>query len=1024
MTRNSRELSQFASFIDIKDANQNIGLQTSMVFETGGVGIGSDVSGYLSEAQTRGAEDPLIVYNKSFFLDDVQIDGDLNVDGGSSGSVSGTGATFPGPVNIGGLTTTRDLVVTGVTTLARDTGMGRIYAGMEAVSVEFAADAMQSLRGGIGTYRPKNYGIGGITTSYFDDTTDIIQGALVIDANPKSTRAGVGTLGGTNEIALVSVGRAHFSGFGEPESQISPHFVVSTRSLFTEEMDIYGNLIVSRSGNAGNVQLQVLEAENEADEAVGIGSTGYAAAIYTDGGIEAKAYGRVGYALSVGEAIYVGGQLDPGSGELRDLDHKTQRVTSRFFGDVDFTGTEVSMGDSEGNGLQLQLSNARIDQLIPQNDGVENGIGTENSRWATIFARSADFGPTGTDSQVNMINLDVGLGATIGYLDVGGAGGGTDTEEVYFTVQPGKSILSNVEALSNNFVGITTIRGQLIVIGEEDVISEAYITTARRAQNVDVTRQDQTNSIDPEFYYPAMANDSITQNTVGAQMFVNPGFYLDTFSTSLYVHNNLNVLGTAINAAEDDPDLRFDLVNYGVRYLNVASSAEFIDIGQDNTTGMTTIRSNVTEVKRLQLSEDFIQASTGSTNITLHEDIKTEFVGYVQIGGTYIQVDSNVINIADQSQQCDLFTKGTDIIVGGQSVGVITFRNTITETGILRLRDNQITSDDDVIAIEVGTGSTYVQTTNELIVGGKKLLTGFGITNIEMVDDTKTIFYGDIMTKGNNIQSSDGQVAITLSDNQEQTSITGALRVETDHIRAGTGATNIFMNDVNFTRFVGAIQVDGNIIRSSDGQDNITLDSDSNTEFAGDIQVGTGTMRAGDGIIAIKMSEGTGDVGITSDLTCNSLFANGISGSLNVHDLDIRDNLITMGNIEDPLVKGSLIPPNVAAGNTGDVGILLARYDVGVNTHKYAGVFYDQSAGRIAIATDVSDTGDGEIGRDRTLRVNGLPSELEISNLLINLNSTLGLTTIFEAGTVDTGEEDDVDVLNIVNVEIDAGFYA
>ena len=1021
MTRNSRELSQFASFIDIKDANQNIGLQTSMVFETGGVGIGSDVSGYLSEAQTRGAEDPLIVYNKSFFLDNVQIDGDLNVDGGSSGSVSGTGATFPGPLNVGGLTTTRDLVVTGVATLGRDTGMGRVYIGMRAVNVEGSDDEMQSLRDGIGTYRPNNYGLGGREDVY--ETDDIVQATLVVDTSDQVTQSGVGTLTGKNELALFVRGRSHFTGITNPAESKNPNFVVTTPALFTEPIDVYSNLIVSKSGNSGNVQLQVLDSENEADESVGIGSTGYAAAIFTDGGIEAKAYGRVGYALSVGEAIYVGEQLDPGSGELRDLDHKVQRVTSRFFGDVDFTGTEVSMGDSEGNGLQLQLGNARIDQLIPQYDGVENGIGTENSRWNTIFARSADFGPTGTDSQVNMINLDVGLGATIGYLDVGGAGG-TDTEEVYFTVQPGKSILSNVEALSTNLVGITTIKGQLIVISDNNVISEAYITTARRAQNVDVTRQDQTNSINPEFYYPAMANDSITQNTVGAQMFVNPGFYLDTFSTSLYVHNNLNVLGTAINASEVDPDLRFDLVNYGVRYLNVASSAEFIDIGQDNTTGMTTIRSNVTEVKRLQLSEDFIQASVGTTNITLHEDIKTEFVGYVQIGGTYIQVDSNVINIADQSQQCDLFTKGTDIIVGGQSVGVITFRNTITETGILRLRENKITSDDDVIAIEVGTGSTYVQTTNELIVGGKKLLTGFGITNIEMVDDTKTILYGDLLIKGNNIQSSDGQVAITLSDNQEQTSITGALRVEKDHIRAGTGATNIFMNDTNFTRFVGAVQVDGNVIRSSDGQDNITLDSDSKTTVTGDLQVGTGTMRAGDGIIAIRMSDGTGDVGITSDLTCNSVFANGLNATLNVQDLDIRDNLITMGNIEDPLVQGSLIPPNVAAGNTGDVGILLARYDVGVNTHKYAGVFYDQSAGRIAIATDVSDPGDGANGRQRSLNINGLPSELEISNLFIKINNTLGIKTIFEAGTVDTGEEDDVDVLNIVNVEIDAGIYA
>ena len=1019
MTRNSRELSQFASFIDIKDANQNIGLQTSMVFETGGVGIGSDVSGYLSEAQTRGAEDPLIVYNKSFFLDNVQIDGDLNVDGGSSGSVSGTGATFPGPVNVGGLTTTKDLVVTGIATLGRDTGMGRVYIGMGAVNVEGADDEMQSLRDGIGTYRPKNYGLGGREDVY--ETDDIVQATLVVDSSDQVTQSGVGTLTGKNELALFVSGRSHFTGLTNPAESSNPNFVVTTPALFTEPIDVYNKVIISESGNADNsVRLEVLSSDNEADRDSGIGSLGYPAAIYTDGGIEAAAYGRIGYGLSVGEWIEVGQQL--GIATDPNADHKNIPVQSKFYGDVNFEGLTVAFGSSARE-LDLNLLEARIDGLIPQTNAVENGIGTENARWKGLFCQDADFGPPLSPSQVNMVNLDVGLGATMGFLDIGGAGADDDTE-VYLTVKPGRSELSDMTANDANFAGIVTVRGQLILNTPIDVVNEGYITTARRAQNVDVTKQDVNNSIDPEFYYPAMANAGISQTAQGAQMFVNPGFYLDTFSTSLYVHNNLNVLGTAINATEEEVDLRFDLVNYGITELNLASSAKFIDIGQDNTDGMTSIRSNVTEVKRLQLAEDFIQASTGSTNITLEADIKTQFAGFVQIGGTYIQVDSNVINIADQSQQCDLFTKGTDILVGGQGVGIITFRNTILESGFLRLRENVIYSDDDVTAIEVGSGGTFVQTSGKLIVGGKVIQTGFGITNITMVDDTKTIFEGDIAIKGNNIQSEDQQVAITLSNAQEQVSVTGALRVEGDHIRAGTGATNIFLNDTQFTRFAGAIQVDGNVIRSSDGQDNITLDSDVRTTVTGDLQVGTGTMRAGDGVIAIKMVEGTGDVGITSDLTANSLFINGLEARLNAQDLNIRDNLITLGLIEDPLNEGELIPPNVGLGNSGDVGFLLARYDVGLATHKYAGIFYDESAGRVAIRTDVQDAGGGEVGRDRKLQLNGTPSELEVSNLLVNINTTLGIKTIFEAGTVDTGEEDDVDVLNIVNVEIDAGIYA
>ena len=84
-------------------------------------------------------------------------------------------------------------------------------------------------------------------------------------------------------------------------------------------------------------------------------------------------------------------------------------------------------------------------------------------------------------------------------------------------------------------------------------------------------KQDVNNSTNPEFFYPAMANSGQNSQTdAGAQMFVNPGFYLDAFSTSLFVHNNLSVLGTAINASVENPDLRFDLVNYGVTELNFA----------------------------------------------------------------------------------------------------------------------------------------------------------------------------------------------------------------------------------------------------------------------------------------------------------------------------------------------------------------------------------------------------------------------------------------------------------------------
>ena len=1025
MTRNSRELSQFASFVEVRDANQNIGLTTSLVM-LGGVGIGSTVGDYLTERTSRGssADDSLINFNETYLLDDVYIEGNLNIDGGDSGAVTGFGATFP-KLNVGGLTTTRDLVVVGVTTLARDTGMGTVYIGQPSVPVQNAQGTAAGSNADIGIALT---GPGG--GAYADDASTA-HGLVVIDnvgaADPK-------------EVALYVAGRVHFNG-GDPlitdpinggEVGLGTEFVVVPSALFYDKVTVMEGVdIIQQPGIGLSATLRVFNPEFENDPGGAAGDDFGNPAIWTTGGAQ------VDCNLGVGKSAVIKGSLEVGS-EI-DYTNPTTASENTFLNNTAFRVPEfyvgIGSGDqrftdgsaaANGNRTSINFGTSTLTDLLPKiADGRPHaGIGSEGGRWENGYFHFLDIGPAGTDSQVNMVNLDVGLGATIAYLSVAGVGG-TDENEVYLDVGPGKASFANVDSAGYfNHVGVATINGFLNVIS--DAYNNAFVSTAFQANNVDLYKQDETNSTNPEFFYPAMGNSGQNQIDAGGQLFVNPGFYLDAFSTSLFVHNNLNVLGTAINASEESPDLRFDLLNYGVTELNIASQARYIDIGEGESAdgGFTSIRSNVTELTRLRLSQNDIQASTGDTAITLTDNTLVAIAGYVQIGGTYIKCDQNDINIADTSLRADLFKSATDIVIGGNDLGIATIRNNVTElTGFLRLKKNVIQADDGATAITVGTAGTFTATEGDLIVGGNDIQTGFGITNITMVDSSKTIFYGDIEVRGNEILSSDGSVNILMFDSQELTSFTGDIRVEGNNILAGTGDTNITMVANNNTIFAGPIQVNGDIIRASNGQDNILMDSDLKTTVTGDLQVGTGTMRAGDGTICIAMEGGTGDVGITSDLTANSVFFNGLEARLNVQDVNIRDNLLTLGLIEDPLNEGTLIPPNVSTGNTGDAGILMARYDVGLSTHKYAGIFYDQSAGRVAIRTDVNpDPGTGEVGRNRYVLPQGLPSEMELQNLYININNTLGLTTIFEAATVDSGEEVK-EVLNVVNVEIDAGFY-
>ena len=243
MTRNSRELSQFASFVEVRDANQNIGLTTSLVM-LGGVGIGSTVGDYLTERTSRGssADDSLINFNESYLLDDVYIEGRLNVDDGSTAAITGFGATFP-KLNVGGLTTTRDLVVTGVTTLSRDTGFGTVYIGQASVPVATADDGP----GGLGN---SNLGIAvtgpGGTPIGSADGNGVAHGLVVID--------NVGAGDPQKDVALYVSGRVHFNGSNaeitNPTSTgLGTEFVVAPKSLFYDRVTVMEGIDIVVVGN-------------------------------------------------------------------------------------------------------------------------------------------------------------------------------------------------------------------------------------------------------------------------------------------------------------------------------------------------------------------------------------------------------------------------------------------------------------------------------------------------------------------------------------------------------------------------------------------------------------------------------------------------------------------------------------------------------------------------------------------------------------------------------------------------------
>lgn len=112
--------------------------------------------------------------------------------------------------------------------------------------------------------------------------------------------------------------------------------------------------------------------------------------------------------------------------------------------------------------------------------------------------------------------------------------------------------------------------------------------------------------------------------------------------------------------------------------------------------------------------------------------------------------------------------------------------------------------------------------------------------------------------------------------------------------------------------------------------------------------VKTGAVQASDGTAAITITSVTGAVGVSSDLTVNgNLNVLGSTTTINTETLLVKDSLIELGLVDS---AGALVPPSTDANI--DAGMVFHYFDT---TAKKAAVYWDDSAGRVKIASDVTE---------------------------------------------------------------------
>ena len=394
-------------------------------------------------------------------------------------------------------------------------------------------------------------------------------------------------------------------------------------------------------------------------------------------------------------------------------------------------------------------------------------------------------------------------------------------------------------------------------------------------------------------------------------------------------------------------------------------------------TGVTTF-SNTTDNTLGDENTGAVQLDGGmgiAKNLTVKQNLHVggyaEFVGVVTFkGGT--------INIGDQNTD--------DINVGGEFIsGLVPNVDNTHDLGITTQRWRTLnvvsvaTTNISVAGLSTFTGAidanggadisggetTLSSATVSDLTAGRVVLVG---TSGALVDSANLTF-----SAGGLIVGSGGINVTGVSTFSTDLVVTGDLQVNGGDVTSNTASLNLFDATVTTANVLGAgtaliigdttgittvrnnltvggdIKIGGNDIQASDGNNNITLTSNTLTAFAGDIKIGGNDIQASDGTTAITLSETTGNVGIASNLTITgNLFVNGSTTEVNTETLKVEDSLIEIGLINS---GGTLVAPTSDLNK--DIGVIFHYFD---SAARKAGIYWDDSLGRVAIGSILSET--------------------------------------------------------------------
>lgn len=282
-----------------------------------------------------------------------------------------------------------------------------------------------------------------------------------------------------------------------------------------------------------------------------------------------------------------------------------------------------------------------------------------------------------------------------------------------------------------------------------------------------------------------------------------------------------------------------------------------------------------------------------SGNLTFDGSILT-VVGYTDLDDVNVSSAATITTADISSATIDnlTFTSGTAITSVDTDLSTVSASDdTLASAKAIKTYvDSQVTAQDLDFAGDTGTGAvdldsqsfTISGTSNEIETSASGQTITIGLPDDVVIGAGLTVTGALDVNGGGTIDN----IQIGVTDDNEIDTSSGNLTIDS------AGGTTTIDDELIVS---GDVRINGNDIKSSDGSTAITMSS-TNVTIGGDLTVGGSDIKASDGTTALTLTDSTGAVTAANDLTVSgNLYVSGNTTQVNTAALTVEDRTIDLG---------------------------------------------------------------------------------------------------------------------------------